>query len=222
MAGCPPPLTPPCLGRHSPSCCHCLFFFLHPTPPFVLFSLLIFFHLQVLCGQALKLRPGCPRRPLAVSQGFSASALHTLRASKAIFTTHIPTKASCDLTLPHRITPPSFRPPFKANYSSLWSFSESTFLFLFLFFSFLAAASAVVAEHLHVSRLELHHVQRVFKHPFGYSHHHSSLRVDSTGEGCLVSGEQLKPSWILCSCVQVARYFFYFTVFYLFKGDSTY
>lgn len=97
----PRPTLPSCRHRFlffSSSASLCSPFFIH------------FFHLQVLCGQALKLRPGCPRRPLVVSLGFSASALHTLRASKAICTTHIPTKASCDLTLPHRITPPSSAP----------------------------------------------------------------------------------------------------------------
>lgn len=151
----------------------CSLFFIH------------FFHLQVLCGQALKLRLGCLMRPLVVSQGFSASALHTLRASKAIFTTHIPTKASCDLTLPHRITPPSF--PSSPHVKSILFHSFVIFgkHFSSFFFPFLAAASTVFAEHLHVSRLELYHVQRVFEHPFGYSHHHSSLQCDSTGESCL-------------------------------------
>lgn len=138
MAGPPPLLAPPPPRPTLPLLLPLLFFFSSSYAFLCSLFFIHFFHLQVLCGQALKLRPGCPRRPLVVSQGFSASALHTLRASKAIFTTHIPTKASCDLTLPHRITLPSFPPPLplKANYSTLLSFSGSTFL-LFLFFHFL-------------------------------------------------------------------------------------
>lgn len=134
-----PLLTPPRLGRHSPPVATAFFFSSSASlcSPFFIH----FFHLQVLCGQALKLRPGCPRRPLVVSLGFSASALHTLRASKAICTTHIPTKASCDLTLPHRITPPSsapFIPLFVHCRGAL-----SCFIFLFL-----VAATTVLAERL--------------------------------------------------------------------------
>lgn len=126
-----------------PSCRHCFFFSFFFSSSASLCSpfFIHFFHLQVLCGQALKLRPGCPRRPLVVSLGFSASALHTLRASKAICTTHIPTKASCDLTLPHKITPPSsapFIPLFGHCQEAL-----SCFIFLFL-----VAATTVLAECL--------------------------------------------------------------------------
>lgn len=51
-------------------------------------------HLQVLCGPALKLRLGYPRRPLVVSPGFSASAPHIPQHSPARCTTHTRAKAS--------------------------------------------------------------------------------------------------------------------------------
>uniref|UniRef100_A0A8C3AQW0 Eyes absent homolog n=1 Tax=Cyclopterus lumpus TaxID=8103 RepID=A0A8C3AQW0_CYCLU len=77
----------------------------YPLPPRCLFHSplpLLSCHLQVLCGQALKQRQGCLRRPLVASLGFSASAPHIPQPSQPSCTTH--TKASCNFTLTHKTT----------------------------------------------------------------------------------------------------------------------
>lgn len=79
--------------------------FLLPLKPFsASIALSLCVHLQVLCGQALKQRQGCLRRPLVASLGFSASARHIPQASRANCTTHTPAKASCSGTLPPDVT----------------------------------------------------------------------------------------------------------------------
>lgn len=138
------------------------------------------FHLQVLCGQALKQRLGCLRRPLVASLGFSASPLHIPQTSQAICTTHTPAKASCNLTLSHRITLSHSLKEILQWHSSVslsccWSLQilwRNTFIFLWCcFFSWA----------LCVSRLKLHNIQCVLQHPFSTGHHHNRSHSGSTG-----------------------------------------
>lgn len=202
-----PLLTPSRLGRHSPPVATAFFSVFILRLPLLSF-LYSFFSSSGALWPGIKTETGLPEAPSGGQPGFLSFSTAYTSSQQGHLHYSYPNQGKLRLHPASQNNTTQLTPVESQLFHSFVIFEKH------FFFPILVATSTVLAEHLRVSRLELHHVKRVFKHSFGYSHHHSSLHSDSTGESCL---SQEKRENQPRKCVHVRRLpdiiSFYFILF---------